>query len=124
MTTRILPPAEWSRLDTVPLAGIPWRDLDRHKHHVLVTEHDGHITGCLLLIQALHAECLWIAPAYRTRVSVLRRLRTALFAYARTWRYPTVLMGCLSKQMAAILAGLGADRLPGDHYVLNLKEVA
>lgn len=124
MTTRLLPAADWCRLDTVPEAGIPWRAMDPHRNHVLVTEQDGQITGTLVLMQALHAECLWIAPAYRGRVSVFRRLRHAMLAYARAWRYPTVLMASMSKQMAAILAGLGADRLPGDHYVLTLKEVA
>ena len=36
----------------------------------------------------------------------------------------TVLMAALSREMNGICCGLGADRLPGDHYVLTLKEVA
>ena len=123
VTTRILPAADWSRLDATD-AGIPWRHLDPHRNHVLVTERDGQITGCVVLMNVLHAEFLWIAPAYRGRVSVFRRLRAAMFAYARRWRYPTVLMAALTKSMSGIVAGLGADRLPGEHYVLNLKEVA
>ena len=123
MTTRILPPEEWSRLEAIP-AGIPWRDLDPRRNHVLVTEHDGMIAGCVVLMEAIHAEFLWIAPAHRGRVSVARRLRATVLDSARTWGYPTVLMAAMTKQMAGILAGLGADRLLGDHYVLNLKEVA
>lgn len=120
MKTRLLPAAEWCRLPGE--TAIPWRALDPRLHHVVVVERDGLIAGCVVLMQALHAEFLWVAPAYRTRVSVGRRLRAAVVGYARRWRFPTVLMGCGTTEMHAILAGLGADRLPGDHYVWNMEE--
>ena len=122
MTTRLLPASEWWRLPAD--AEIPWQGLNPQLHHIVVTERGGLITGCVVLMQALHAEFLWIAPAYRGRVSVGRRLLAAVRGYTRRWRFPTVLMAACSKQMAGILAGLGADRLPGDHYVLTIKEGA
>ena len=120
MTTRVLPPEEWH---LVPVDAEMPAGMDPARNQIVVTERDGVMTGCLVLMQVLHAECLWIAPAYRGRVSVFRRLREALYRYARDKRYPTVLMSALGAPMSEIVTGLGADRLPGDHYVLTLREV-
>ena len=120
MRTRLLPAAEWWRLP--PGTEIPWRELDPQHHHIVVTERGGLIVGCVVLMHTIHAEFLWIAPAYRGRVSVGRRLRAAVVGYARRWRFPTVWMSALGPPMSGMLAGLGADRLPGEQYVLRVKE--
>lgn len=120
MTCRVLPPALWHRLPAE--TEIPWDRLDPARNQVLVTEHDGAITGCVVLMQVAHAEFLWIAPGYRGRVSVGRRLLERVQREARRLSAPTLVMAALSKTMNGILCGLGAERLPGDHYVLPLQE--
>lgn len=121
MTTRILPVAEWARLE-VTEARDAWEHLDPDRNRVIVAEHDGAIVGCVILMQAVHAEFFWIAEAHRGRVSVFRRIRERMVAEARAWRAPVVLASAVSDQMRCILGKLGAQSLPGDHYVLNLQE--
>lgn len=121
MTTRLLPADEWHRLPVdaeIPLT------LDPARNAIVVTEQDGAITGCVVLMTVLHAEFLWVAPAYRGRVSVIRRLRDRIAADASAMGAPTVLIAALSRTMNAIACGLGAVRLPGDHYVWTMKEQA
>lgn len=120
-TTRILPAAEWSSLAETTLAD-SWPQLDPAKHHVLVVEQDGVVCGCLALLQSVHAEFLWIAPAHRGKASVGRRLRGAMLDLVRRWGFPTVLMASMDARMRGIVLGLGAIQLPGDHYVLKVKE--
>jgi hypothetical protein len=122
MTTRVLPPAEWPCLQGTELAEV-WPHLDPARTSILVAEQGETIVGHVVLMQAAHAEFFWIAPAYRGKVSVFRRLRDALVGEARAQQVPTILMSALSKHMNGIIAGLGADRLTGDHYVWNLKEI-
>lgn len=105
-------------------AEVPWRQLNPSLHAILVTEQGDAVTGCVVLLPAWHAEFLWIAPAYRGRVSVARRLRDRVLAEVRRRQAPTLLMSAVSKEMNGILIGMGAERLPGDHYVLNLSQEA
>lgn len=121
MTTRVLPPDEWPRL-IVTDAWEAWPHLDPARNTVVVTEHEGAIVGCVILMQAVHAEFLWIAPEHRGKTSVFRRLRDGMLSTARALGTPTVWMAAMSTQMHGIVCGLGAERVPGAHFLLNLKE--
>lgn len=119
MTTRLLPVEDWARLAD---SDVPVAQLNPATTRILVAEQDGAIVGRVVLLQAWHAEFFEVAPAYRGRVSVIRALRRRLLEEAHTLQAPTLLMAALSKTMNGILCWLGADRLPGDHYVLTIKE--
>lgn len=119
MTTRELPPAEWPKLETTNAVDL-WRHLNPARHRVIVVEDHGEVVGSMLLMQVVHAECLWIAPAHRKTVPVGRRLLQALFTEAGA---PTVLASAVSTEMVRILDKLGTV-LPGTHYVLPIKESA
>jgi hypothetical protein len=118
--TRVLPVDEWSRLAGTELADV-WPYLDSNRNQIVVVEREDVMVGTLVLMQALHAEFLWMAPEERGRVAVGRRLLTALRTEAHMQGWPTVLMAAMSSQMLAIVQKLGAEPLPGCHYVLSMK---
>lgn len=85
LTSRVLPFEEWGRLadtDLGPCLGA----MQEHpeKVQVLVVEDDGVIVAHWAVLFVLHAEGIWIAPAYRKRVGVGRRLWKAMHEAART----------------------------------------
>jgi hypothetical protein len=121
MTTRILPPEEWTRLASTN-ASEAWACLDPQRNSVLVVEAEGEIIGSVILMQAVHAEFLWIDPKHRKRASVLRRLRRRLLLEVAG--IPTVLAAAIGVEMRTLLEKLGGHRLPGDHYVLNVQEMS
>lgn len=121
MTTRILPAAEWSRLAGTE-ADTVWQTLPASACVVAVEDGD-QIVGCHVLIPVLHAECLWIHPDYRKRFRVAARLWSAVKAEAVS-RF-----GAMGFQTAAVddtvrglLDHVGAIHIPGDHYMVPLKE--
>ena len=122
MITRVLEPWEWSSLVGTDLESY-WPHLNRERHAICVVEDAGRIVGHVVIMQTVTAEFLWIAEDHRGKASVFRRLRDIMVREATCLGTPTVLMSAMSKQMNGILAGLGADRLPGDHYVLNVREL-
>lgn len=64
MTTRVLPPEEWPRLvgtDAEAVLG----QLDPRWTSVVVVEDAGRIVAHHLLVHVVHAEGLWVDPAYR-----------------------------------------------------------
>ena len=120
MTTRILPPAEWTRLRTTEAAEV-WPYFDpRHTQVIVVEDDGGEIVGTWTLLTVVHAECLWIAPAYRSKASVARRLWQALRGVARQARLETIATAAQTDEVRALLAHVGATKLPGDHYVMRL----
>lgn len=121
VTTRILPPAEWPKLEATEAAGI-WPALT-DAARVVVVEHDGRIVGCHILQPVLHAECLWIAPAYRGRASVAGRLWSAVRETVRDqfgarW-FQTA---AISADVRALLAHVGAVEVPGQAYMVPVGE--
>jgi ribosomal protein S18 acetylase RimI-like enzyme len=121
MTSRILPPEEWSRLAGTEADAV-WEQLPASAC-VVAVEDDGVIVGCHVLVPVLHAECLWIHPEYRKRSSVARRLWSAV------QREAIDRFGAFGFQTAAVddhirglLSHVGAVPLPGDHYMVPVKE--
>lgn len=117
--TRILPPDDWHRVPGIDEYG-PL--LSPEQVTVYVVERNGVLIGSLALMKAVHAEFLWIHPDYRGKASVMRRLRNVMLAEVRRLRLPTVLLAAVSDQMRRILHTMGAVLLPGDHFVLSVKE--
>jgi len=82
LTDRVLPPSEWSRLSGMDLSTVVDR-LDPESTTIVVVEDGDQIIGCWALVTMLHAEGVWIDPAYRGRVSVARRLWRGMRACVR-----------------------------------------
>lgn len=116
MTTRILPPDEYPRLNGTE-AEQAW-PLLTDAARVVVVEHDGAIVGCHLLQPVLHAECLWIHPDYRKKASVARRLwmgvrKTVAEQFHVGWFHTA----CASADVEQLLTHVGAVKLPDAYMV-------
>lgn len=120
MTTRLLPRSEWPRLAGTEVDPV-WTRLPEHAE-VLVIEDDGRIVGTLVLVSLLHAECLWIAPAYRQRPSVMRRLLSGMWDTARARGARSLWSGSLSETTTRILQRLGGQEIPGRSFAFPVKE--
>lgn len=88
MTTRLLPRAEYHRLAGTLLesavAVLPAESV------VVAVEDDGQLVACGALYPVWHLDGVWIAPAYRQRVSVGRRLLRGLRGALQTLHVPEV----------------------------------
>ena len=119
MTSRILPVEEWSRLVGTEAETI-WPQLDPATALVLVVEDGEMIVGTWILLNVVHAECLWIAESHRGHSAVARRLWTTMRKTALAAGYPVIATAALSDEVRALLAHVGAEKIPGDHYVMRV----
>lgn len=120
MTTRILPREEYAKLNGT-LLDPAWRSLPSDAQ-VVAIEQDGALIGCSALFPAWHLEGVWIAPEYRKRVSVGRRLLRAWRALLAGLRTPEVLVMATNPESARLVFGLGsAVHLDCDHYAVTLR---
>jgi hypothetical protein len=121
MTTRLLPASEWAKLAATDLPQIlPYvdaRDLD-----VIVVEDDaGTVVGCWGLMPMLHLEGLWIAPAYRGKVSVARRLLTATWAEVKRRAPRWVMTAAADDEIRTLLVKhMNALHVPSDTYLIPM----
>lgn len=114
MTTRLLPPGEWDRLDSTLLATV-WRTLDPACAEVLVVERDGEIVGSTALITARHAECLSVTGG----TGVARALWMALRERVREMGGAAVWGAALDEPMRTLLQR-HAEPIPGDHFLVRV----
>lgn len=122
MTHRILPSAEWEKLEGTSLGPV-WRALPTSGVTVIVVEDtDGAIIAHWTFFQCLHAEQLWVAPAHRKRGSAARHLVRAMHEMARAIGTTAFITAADSAEVTALLHGLGAARLPGDAYTVPVPE--
>lgn len=118
MITRVLPPAEWSKLVGTELEFV-WPVLNPDASVILVVESDtGDLLGCWAILQVWHAEGLWIAPEYRKKTSVGRRLLNAVFGAACQAHIPNLVTAALTDEVARLITKCGGKVLPGTHFVL------
>jgi hypothetical protein len=119
VTTRILPPEEYPRLAGTELE-LVWPTLPMDAA-VVVVEDGTEIVGCWAAFTLAHVEGVWVAPAHRGKTSVARRLLGGMRrALAEQFGATGAITGAMSDEVRGILDGLGAQKLPGDHYVLSL----
>lgn len=119
MIARILPPEEWPRLIGTEVETV-WPHLDPTRAHVLVVEDGAEIVGTWVLMNVVHAECLWIAPRYRQGVSVARRLWTFMQRTARDMGAPVVATAAMTTDVKKLLEHVGATELQGAHYSMRV----
>lgn len=124
MTTRELPAHEWSRLTETEIpAVLPY--MDPRDVRIMVVEDGDRIVGAWAVLRVVQLEGVWIAPEYRTRVSVARRLLIGTLDLARQvaplaqWVYT----GADTPAVARLLTKhLGALKLPYDAYLVPIRE--
>ena len=120
--TRVLPRDEWHRLPSesdIPKA-LPY--LRPEDVQVVVVERDGEIVATWAVLRVVQLEGVWIAPAYRKRASVARRLMRATLDLARTLTPYWAFTGSQSAEVSALLTQhLGATRLPMEPFVIPLR---
>jgi Acetyltransferase (GNAT) family len=121
MTSRLLPPAEWSRLVGTELEAI-WAMLPPTATVVVVEDTEGAIVACWSLFPCLHAEGIWIAPAHRKRGAAGGRLLRATFAEARAQGVTAVVTSATTPEVVTLLEKIRAKALPGTAYMVPLGE--
>jgi N-acetylglutamate synthase-like GNAT family acetyltransferase len=121
MTSRILPPSEWPKLDEAGAETV-WPMLDPDRAQILVIEDQGQIVGTLTLMSVLHAECLWIKPSHRGQYGVGKRLLDAMWTAARGQGVKALWSGSISDTMTNILHRIGASEVPGRSFVFPVRE--
>lgn len=120
MTSRVLPVAEWPRLAGTELESV-WPTLPHTSDVQIVVVEDaaGAIVGCWAALRVIHVEGVWIAPAYRQRTSVARRLwRTMGRTIATAFGAGGAWTGAGSADIAALLTR-HATPAPGAHFILS-----
>lgn len=118
----MLPPSEWPRLAGTEAETV-WPLLTPERTSVVVVEQGDQVVGCHVLVWVLHCECVWIHPAHRGKGSVARRLWAAVERTARdVWRSRTVLTTVTTESVRRLVAHLGGVPVPGDQYVITVKE--
>lgn len=120
MTSRILPRAEWSKLAGTE-AGAFAAQLPQESASILVVEDGGVIVATWALITMVHAEGLWIAPAYRCRFGVAKRLLDGMRQMARSIGCTSVQTAAISDEVAQFIQRLGGSALPGQAFMLPME---
>lgn len=120
MTSRVLPPAEWDRLgatDIPQLLPLVHRD----DVQIVVVEDEGQIVGAWAALRIVHLEGVWIAPTYRGRAAVARRLLARTLAVARAWA-PWALTGAATDDVRRLIERhLRGTKVPMDLYAIHLS---
>lgn len=119
MTTRLLPPEEWSRLAGTYLEPL-WPLLKPESCSVLVVEEDGEIVGTWALMSVFHVEGFSAKNG-----AVFRALLRAMKDEAASHGVTTVVTASVSEQVTDYLKRLDPDvkTLEGASYVWTLPTV-
>lgn len=121
LTARVLPRAEWRRLSETDVDLSAWLKLPEDTTRVVVVERDGEIVGCWTALQMMHFEGFWIAPAYRRRGSVLRRLLVHMQELLRGYGITQVLTLATTPEVRALLLTANATPVPGDTFMISIQ---
>lgn len=119
MTSRILPPSEWSRLIGTEVESIV-PGLNPEKCAVLVIEEGAQIIGTWVALKMEHVECFWISPEHRGKAGVAARLLRDMRGLLASWGAPCPLTASVTPEMSAMIERLGGIKLPGEHFALPL----
>lgn len=119
MTSRELPPAEWSRLAETTL-GPSLAVLNPAWSKIVVVEDGADIIGAWTAVATFHAEGAWIAPNHQKRGGVARCLRRALKASLAPWSVSAVIVSPSTEAVRALLQR-HATPLPAEEYLLWLQ---
>ena len=122
MLTRVLPVAEWDRLIGTELGEVVKAHALPADAEVVVVEDSGEIVGCWSLIPYWHCEGIYVAESHRGKMAVQRRLWTGMMRLAKLHGAKALLTGCVSDRVQHLLEHAGAVRLPGETYILPVRD--
>lgn len=121
MTTRCLPPSEWSRLDPAKMK-LPAIEVASVDGNVIVVEDHGEIIGCWSVMTCVHVEGLWIDPRYRKKVAVARRLWNAMREIVKTRGAKGALMCVVTDDNCQRLQSqFHGTEVLGKHFAVNFN---
>lgn len=123
MVTRLLPTTEWHRLQGSEVGkALPYHNRDDVQ--IIVVEDEGQIVAMWAVLKVVQLEGVWIAPAYRKRGTVAKRLLDRTMAVARAKAPYFAFTGSQSADVSQLLEKhLHAVKMPMDQYVIPLREV-
>lgn len=121
MTTRILPPEEWSSLAGTELERVATEVMNRDGVSVIVVEDEGEIIGCWALMTVAHVEGLWIAPTHRRRGGVFRKLWRAMCQLTLDRGIGSVFTHGATADMRTWIQAFGGERMTGEGFVLPMS---
>lgn len=122
MTTRILPPEEWSRLTGTELERVATEIDNRDGVSVIVVEDEGEIIGCWALMTVAHVEGLWIAPAHRRKGGgVFRKLWREMCRLTLDKGIGAVFTHGATPDMRTWIQALGGQPMTGEGFVLPMS---
>lgn len=123
MTTRILPPEEWSKLADTEM-GPALAAVNPDAITVVVAEDEaGDPIGCWGLVSFMHLEGMWIREDHRMRGRVLHRLWNAVCGVASARGLGAVFTGAADPHVVKWILKQGGAPLPFASFVLPLKTV-
>ena len=117
MRTRVLLREEWHLVGGTPLA-LVLPQLPPGAR-IVVAEDGGAIVGTWAVVPYLHLEGMWVDPRHRRAGGVLRRLMRGVRSVCRELGILRVLTCSDDAQITKYLFRLGAEQLPGEHFVLE-----
>ncbi len=120
MQRRELPVPEWARLCGTELEPV-WPALSPAYVRVLGVEDKGQLVGCWAMVQAAHAEGLWVHPDHRGGASVGRHLLAGMREFARDAGVRGVFTASVDQAVTDLILGHGGTALPGTHFILPLE---
>lgn len=122
LSTRILPPSEWSRLTGTELETL--YPILPEGAQVVVVEEDGpspRIVGTWAIYKLVHVEGVWISPEHRGKAGVARRLIGKTFEVAKALGARAVNTAAVTPEVAEMLKALGGVELQGRHFAVSLN---
>lgn len=122
MTHRILPRADYARLDGTYLApAVPYLAADTQ---VVIVEQDDRIISHWTLMKAPHVECVWTHPDYRASGAAMRQLLAGMRDLAVSEGIARVITSVEADDAVVhrLLHHLRADKLP-DSYVFSIENM-
>lgn len=122
LTGRILPPEEWAeKLVGTPLEGSPL--VPEHSLVAVVEDADGVVIAHWAAMTTVHVEGLWIADAHQGHAGTGRALLTTMVEALQGIGVAEVLTQAETPEVVAMIRTVGGRKVPGDTYVIPVKEL-
>lgn len=124
MRERILPRAEWHRLDINPDLRSVWPFLRPEDTRVVVVEDDaGEILATWMVVRTVHVEGVWVREDYRKRSTrLVRLLFQGMYAAARAFGVRNVWTSAGSPEVERLLEKGNRARPAPKSYVMSVGD--
>lgn len=121
LTTRVLPKAEWPRLEGQEL-GVVLEARDEDSCQVVVVEEDGAIIGQWALLGAPWIDGWWIHPERRGETAIRTALKAGMQDLMRSQSMTAAVIAVSDPRVGRLLEQLGAVRSDCTVYYWPVEE--